>query len=94
MEDLAGGARMNAAAAVEGEQQCDGTGFRKCGAAPLDLGVNQFSDAEATGLSGAQTEPIAASEVGTICGTALAGSRVIWKTGGRDQQAARLATRT
>src|SRR5215211_431523 len=47
MEDLAGGARMNAAAAVEGEQRCGGVGFRKGGAAPLDVGADQFADAGA-----------------------------------------------
>jgi hypothetical protein len=47
MEDLAGGARMNAASAVEGEQRCGGVSFGKGGAAPLDLGANQFSDAGA-----------------------------------------------
>src|SRR5579859_643698 len=119
MEDLAGSARMNAAAAVEGEQWCSDVGFRKGGAAPLDLGTDQLSNvgamrheaalaelaashhqqvavslniaqAEAAGLSCAQTEPVAETEDGTIGRTALPGSRVIRECGCRGQQTAGL----
>jgi hypothetical protein len=56
MEDLASGARMNAAATVEGEQRCGGVGFWKGDAAPFDLGAHQFSDAGAVGHEAALAE--------------------------------------
>ena len=47
MEGLTGGARMNAAVAIEAEQRCLGVRLRIGDQAPLDLGANQFSDAGA-----------------------------------------------
>src|SRR2546425_12921882 len=44
MEGLTGGARMNAAAAVEAEQRCCGVRLRISGPAPLDLGADQSGD--------------------------------------------------
>src|SRR5215470_8243285 len=47
MERLTGGARMNAAVAVEAEQRCLGVRLRIGNPAPLDLGADQFGDAGA-----------------------------------------------
>src|SRR5438105_7234820 len=47
MEGLTGGARMNAAAAIEGEQRRLGVRGRIGGQAPLDLGIEQLGDARA-----------------------------------------------
>jgi hypothetical protein len=45
MEYLAGGARMNAAVAVEAEQWCRGVRLRIGGEPPLDLSADQLGDA-------------------------------------------------
>src|SRR6476659_6471556 len=47
MEDLTGGPRMHAAAAVEGEQGCVGIRLRMGGPSPLDLGTDHLGDTRA-----------------------------------------------
>src|SRR5947209_11553384 len=56
MEGLAGGAGMNAAAAVEAEQRCRGVRLRMGSSAPLDLGADQRGDAGAVGNEAALPE--------------------------------------